>query len=106
MLRGLIDKNREQGRKSAQFLLLGSASIDLLRQSSESLAGRISYLELSGFNALEVGENKNNLQKLWLRGGFPDSYLVDPEKSIYPVLEAIESQTNLLIDSVTIVHRN
>ena len=75
VLRGLIDKNREQGRKSAQFLLLGSASIDLLRQSSESLAGRISYLELSGFNALEVGENKNNLQKLWLRGGFPDSYL-------------------------------
>ena len=75
VLRGLIDKSREQGRKSAQFLLLGSASIDLLRQSSESLAGRISYLELSGFNALEVGENKNNLQKLWLRGGFPDSYL-------------------------------
>ena len=75
VLRGFIDKNREQGRKSAQFLLLGSASIDLLRQSSESLAGRISYLELSGFNALEVGEDKNNLQKLWLRGGFPDSYL-------------------------------
>jgi uncharacterized protein len=45
VLRGLIDKNREAGRRSAQFLLLGSASMDLLRQSSESLAGRISYIE-------------------------------------------------------------
>ena len=75
VLRGLIDKNREQGRKSTQYLLLGSASMDLLCQSSESLAGRISYLELSGLNALEIEEGRNHLQKLWLRGGFPDSYL-------------------------------
>ena len=77
VLRGLIDKNREQGRKSAQYLLLGSASMDLLRQSSESLAGRISYLELSGLNALEIEEGRNDLRKLWLRGGFPDSYLAE-----------------------------
>ncbi len=77
VLRGLIDKNREQGRKSAQYLLLGSASMDLLRQSSESLAGRISYLELSGLNALEIEEGRNHLRKLWLRGGFPDSYLAE-----------------------------
>ncbi len=79
VLRGLIDKNREQGRKSAQYLLLGSASMDLLRQSSESLAGRISYLELSGLNALEIEEGRDHLQKLWLRGGFPDSYLSEDD---------------------------
>ena len=54
-LRGLIDKNRQEGRDAAQFLLLGSASIDLLRQSSESLAGRISYIEMTGLNILEIG---------------------------------------------------
>ncbi|NOS73547.1 MAG: AAA family ATPase, partial [Methyloglobulus sp.] len=50
-LRGLIDKGRREGRRSNRFLLLGSASIDLLRQSSESLAGRIAYLELTPFDA-------------------------------------------------------
>jgi len=54
VLRGLIDKNRERGRRSGQFLLLGSASMDWMRQSSESLAGRISYLEMSGLNLTEV----------------------------------------------------
>jgi hypothetical protein len=75
VLRGLIDKNREQGRQSGQFLLLGSASMDLLRQSSESLAGRIRYIEMGGLNLLEIDNDKRSLQKLWLRGGFPDSYL-------------------------------
>jgi predicted AAA+ superfamily ATPase len=75
ILRGVIDKNRRQGRKNGHFLLLGSASIDLLRQSSESLAGRISYIEMNGLNLLEVLVNKGNIQKLWLRGGFPESYL-------------------------------
>jgi hypothetical protein len=50
VLRGLIDKNRRAGRKGEQFLFLGSASMDLLRQSSESLAGRISYIEMTGLN--------------------------------------------------------
>ena len=75
VLRGLIDKNREQGRRAGQFLLLGSASMDLMRQSSESLAGRISYLELSGLNLVEIAGGQQERQNLWLRGGFPDSYL-------------------------------
>lgn len=75
VLRGLIDKNRERGRRSGQFLLLGSASMDLMRQSSESLAGRISYLEMSGLNLVEVDGHPQERQTLWLRGGFPDSYL-------------------------------
>lgn len=79
VLRGIIDKNRELGRHSGQFLLLGSASMEWLRQSSESLAGRISYLEMSGFNGLEIEENKQNLRRLWLRGGFPNSYLASDD---------------------------
>lgn len=75
VLRGLIDKNREQGRRAGQFLLLGSASMDLMRQSSESLAGRISYLEMSGLNVAEIEGKQADRQTLWLRGGFPDSYL-------------------------------
>lgn len=76
VLRGLIDKNRRAGRKGEHYLLLGSASMELLRQSSESLAGRISYIELAGLNVLEVPTDKpEEIHKLWLRGGFPESYL-------------------------------
>lgn len=57
----------------ARFLILGSASPHLLRQSSESLAGRISYLELGGFGPDEVGFD--HLRRLWIRGGFPRSFL-------------------------------
>ena len=71
-LRGLIDAGRRQGIKSGRFLLLGSASPELLRQSGESLAGRIAYIELSPFNLPEVGISE--LNNLWLRGGFPDSF--------------------------------
>src|SRR5215831_8980582 len=53
-LRGVIDRGRQRGRENGRFLLLGSAGVDLLRQSGESLAGRISYLELGPFDALEV----------------------------------------------------
>ena len=80
VLRGLIDKNRRAGRKGEQYLLLGSASMDLLRQSSESLAGRISYIELAGLNVLEVPATKpKDRQKLWIRGGFPESYLAESD---------------------------
>lgn len=72
-LRGLIDRGRREGRKSGMFLLLGSASMDLLQQSGESLAGRVAYLELGPFDALEV--DQASLDKLWIRGGFPDSHL-------------------------------
>ena len=87
VLRGLIDKNREQGRKSGQFLLLGSASMDLLRQSSESLAGRISYIEMGGLNVLEIDEDKKDRQALWLRGGFPDSYQASDDNAAMDWLE-------------------
>jgi predicted AAA+ superfamily ATPase len=72
-LRVLIDAGRRRGRKNGRFLVLGSASIDLLKQSSESLAGRIRYLELAPLDAGEVARKR--LDTLWLRGGFPESFL-------------------------------
>lgn len=72
-LRGLIDKGRRNGRKVGRFLLLGSASMELLRQSSESLAGRIAYRELAPLDITETGTAKPNA--LWLRGGYPQSFL-------------------------------
>ena len=74
-LRGVIDRGRRSGKPNGQFLLLGSAAMDLLRQSGESLAGRISYLELGPFDALEVPLDQ--LDRLWVRGGFPRSFLAD-----------------------------
>jgi predicted AAA+ superfamily ATPase len=76
-LRGLIDQGRRQGRRTGRFLLLGSASIELLQQSSETLAGRISYLELTPFDALELSAGQ--AETLWLRGGFPDSVLANDD---------------------------
>lgn len=69
-LRSIIDKNRRAGR----FIILGSASRDLIKQSSESLAGRIGYLELSPFIFPEISEYKS-VNDLWVQGGFPDSFL-------------------------------
>lgn len=73
VLRGVIDERIRAGEEANQFLLLGSASIDLLKQSSETLAGRIAYLELGPFNQLELPEQ--TLEQHWLRGGFPRSVL-------------------------------
>jgi len=73
VLRGLIDRARREGRRSGLYLLLGSASLDLLQQAGESLAGRIAYRELTPFHALELADSE--LSRLWLRGGFPDSHL-------------------------------
>ncbi len=70
VLRGQIDARRRDGRASGHFLLLGSASGALLRQSAESLAGRVAYHELPGLDGLETSYDLN---RLWLRGGFPDS---------------------------------
>jgi predicted AAA+ superfamily ATPase len=72
-LRGLIDERRRQGQRSGQFLLLGSATGALLKQSAESLAGRIAYLELPPLCTLEVPAG--DAQRLWIRGGFPESFL-------------------------------
>jgi len=75
-LRGIIDKERRKGNKAGLFLFLGSASMELLQQSGESLAGRITYLELFGIDVLEfAGKNAEALNQLWVRGGFPDSLL-------------------------------
>ena len=73
VLRGLIDRARREGRRNGLYLLLGSASLDLLQQAGESLAGRIAYRELTPFHALELADSE--LNRLWLRGGFPDSHL-------------------------------
>jgi predicted AAA+ superfamily ATPase len=74
-LRGIIDKGRRTGHGKGRFLILGSASIDLLRQSSESLAGRITYVNMGPFNVLELPADEPTLLQLWTRGGFPGSYL-------------------------------
>jgi len=76
-LRGLIDEGRRQGRSGAQYLLLGAASVDLLKQSGETLAGRISYLELASLDVTEVSANETN--RLWMRGGFPSSFLAQSD---------------------------
>ena len=77
-LRGIIDTGRRRGKTSGRFLLLGSASVDLLRQS-ETLAGRIAYIELSGFEVLELPAEKQT--NLWVRGGFPPSFLAADAQS-------------------------
>jgi predicted AAA+ superfamily ATPase len=74
ILRAMIDQNR----KPARFILLGSASPELIRDSSESLAGRIFYKELTPFHLLELGEGVQ--EKLLLRGGFPNSFLAKSDK--------------------------
>lgn len=73
-LRSLIDQYRIPGR----FLVLGSASPDLIRQSSESLAGRITYVELAPFHIGEIGVSE--LENLWLKGGFPEAFLSAEEE--------------------------
>jgi len=73
VLRGLIDQARRDGRRTTQYLLLGSASLDLLKQSGETLAGRVAYLELAPFSVLETPDLPRD--DLWVRGGFPESLL-------------------------------
>ena len=77
VLRGLIDQARRAGRRSGMYLLLGSASLELLHQAGESLAGRIAHLEL---RPLDAGETEAvPLDRLWVRGGFPDSLLAEDD---------------------------
>lgn len=82
-IRGIIDRERRAGNRVGHFLFLGSASIDLLKQSSETLVGRLSYIELHPVNAREYSDKKDSLNRLWVRGGFPDSLLSkDDETSL------------------------
>ena len=74
-LRGVIDAGRRAGRRTGRFLILGSASLDLLRQAGESLAGRIEYVPLGTLDMLDVSSEVASRTRHWLRGGFPDSLL-------------------------------
>ena len=80
-LRGLIDKARRTGHRSGLYLLLGSAALEMLKQSGETLAGRVSYLELNPFDILEVAQSSDDAaaDRLWSRGGFPESFLAEDE---------------------------
>lgn len=77
VLRGVIDRGRRRGRGNGRFLVLGSAGIDLLQQSSESLAGRVAYAELAPLLLEETGAA--SADDLWLRGGFPSSLTAESD---------------------------
>ena len=72
-LRGTIDRGRRDSKGNGRFLLLGSAAIELLAQSGETLAGRVAFAELAPLDVTEVGGDR--LDELWVRGGFPESFL-------------------------------
>ena len=74
-LRGIIDDRRAAGEKTGHFLLLGSASLDLQRQTGESLAGRVTYMELTPVLLRELPTRGPGAERLWMRGGFPESLL-------------------------------
>jgi len=76
-LRGSIDRGREKGFRTRRFLFLGSASMPLLKQTGESLAGRVAYVELPPVGITEV--DAADRERLWVRGGFPDSFLAKSE---------------------------
>ncbi len=82
-LRGIIDRGRRHNKGKGRFLILSSASIDLMKKSGESLAGRIAYISLMPLSALEVEDLHKSREQLWLRGGFPDSYLAGNDKESY-----------------------
>ena len=84
VIRALVDQNLRSGR----FLILGSASPDLIRQASESLAGRIIYHELTPFRTGELENSETAIRKLWVQGGYPRSYLSEDENISYRWREA------------------
>ena len=78
-LRGIIDDRRAAGDPAGHFLLLGSAALDLMHQAAETLAGRVDYLELAPFDVTELPAPVHDLDRLWVRGGFPESLLAKSE---------------------------
>jgi predicted AAA+ superfamily ATPase len=86
-LRGLIDEGREHGVRHGRFLVLGSASIELLRQSSESLAGRIAFVEMGPFDTIDACRDEHDVETLWQRGGFPDSFLARSDAQSFALRE-------------------
>ncbi len=100
VLRGQIDQRRLMEGMTGKFLILGSASMDLLRQSSESLAGRISYVEMAPLTFREIASDDQNrteneqslIDGLWLKGGFPESYMrQDEDESLQWRLDFIQT---------------
>jgi len=79
-LRGLIDAGRRRGHRTGRFLILSSASLDLLRQAGESLAGRIEHVRLGPLDVYDVLPALAPTTQLWLRGGFPDSLLAESDE--------------------------
>ena len=80
-LRSLIDERRRAGHRAGEFLLLGSASLDLVQHSAETLAGRVTYMELQPVGLEEAAGFDIGLDNLWLRGVFPDSLLARDDAS-------------------------
>ena len=76
VLRGIIDRARREGNSNGLYLLPGSAALEMLHQSAETLAGRVSYFELNPFNIIETEDRSN---RTWIRGGFPESFLADSD---------------------------
>jgi len=78
-LRGFIDESRRQGKDAGQYLILGSAMQVLLRQTAESLTGRIAYVDMGGINAHEIPKDEESLYRLWFRGGYPKCFLEESD---------------------------
>lgn len=79
ILRSVIDKNRKKGK----YLLLGSAALDFVKGSSETLAGRIIFIEAHPFNLTELKQQSTTLKKHWLRGGFPDAWKAKTDADVF-----------------------
>ncbi|MGF1643770.1 MAG: ATP-binding protein [Thiotrichales bacterium] len=79
----MIDQGCRSGLRTGRFLLLGSASMDLLRQAGESLAGRIEYVDMAPLDVLEIGGNAADRTRLWVRGGFPEGYLAKTDQASF-----------------------
>ena len=82
-LRSLIDLGRRKGNRYGRYLILGSAAIDLLRQSGETLAGRIEYVNMGPLDVLEIEPTREAINRLWIRGGFPEIYLSPSEANSF-----------------------
>ena len=80
VLRGIIDERRASGNRFGHFLLLGSAALDLMQQSSESLAGRVAYMEIAPIDILDASAAAITEDSLWVRGGFPESLLASSDR--------------------------
>ena len=97
VLRVLVDRPG----KNTRFLILGSASPDLVKNASESLAGRVEFVELSGFSLHETGIDR--FDGVWLRGGFPRSFLADSDEDSLAWREGF-IQTFLALESLNLAH--